>query len=106
MAGRVRSRRRFRPCRKAHAQLMVERVPRRIVPEEDDTFAKSIGFERLEALRSDYRRQLEQAAQRQADEFVARDLLAGAVKRSTVHFPQSMVDAEVAHRVDTLLKGL
>jgi len=28
------------------------------------------------------------------------------VKRSHVHFPQSMVDEEVAHRMDTLLKGL
>jgi trigger factor len=95
-----------RAGQKAHAKLKVERVQRRIVPEEDDAFAKSIGFESPEALRSDFRRQLEEAAQRQADEFVERDLVAEAVKRSTVHFPQSMVDEEVAHRMDTLLKGL
>jgi trigger factor len=95
-----------RAGQKAHAKLKVERVQRRLVPEEDDAFAKSIGFEDVEALRADFRRQLEEAAQRQADEFVERDIVAEAVKRSTVHFPQSMVDEEVAHRMDTLLKGL
>src|SRR5438445_452328 len=48
----------------------------------------------------------EEAQEQQADEYIDRDLVAEVVKRSTVHFPQSMVDEEVAHRVDTLLKGL
>ena len=59
-----------------------------------------------EALRADFRAQLEKAAEQQADEFVERDIVAEVIKRSRVHFPQSMVDEEVAHRMDTLLKGL
>ena len=94
-----------RAGKKAHASLKVERVQRRIVPEEDDAFAKSIGFESVEALRlisagSSRRRRSEQA-----DDYVERDLLAAVVKRSTVNFPQSMVDQEVAHRMDTLTEG-
>lgn len=95
-----------RAGKQAHADVKVDRVQRRIVPAEDDEFAKGIGYESLEALRADFRRQLEEAAQRQADDFVERDLLNEVVRRSTVHFPQSMVDEEVAHRVQTLIKGL
>jgi trigger factor len=90
----------------AHASVQVQHVQRRIVPAEDEEFAKSVGYESLEALRADFRQQLQKAADEQADDFVERDLVNEVVKRSTVHFPQSMVDEEVAHRMDTLLKGL
>jgi trigger factor len=90
----------------AHAVLRIDKVQRRVVPEEDDDFAKSVGYDGLEALRADFRKQLEEAARKQADDFVERDLLAEVTKRSTIHFPQSMVDEEVAHRMDSLLKGL
>jgi trigger factor len=95
-----------RAGKEAHASILVERVQRRIVPAEDEAFAKSLGYESVEALHADFRKRLEEAAEQQADEFVDRDIVAEVVKRSTVHFPQSMVDEEVAHRVDTLLKGL
>jgi trigger factor len=92
--------------KQAHAVVKVDRVQRRLVPEEDDAFATSIGMESLEALRAEIRKQLEEAARQQADDFVERDVLAEVVKRSTVHFPQSMIDQEVAHRMDTLMNGL
>ena len=95
-----------RAGKQAHASIQAERVQRRIVPAQDDAFAKSLGYENLEALHVDFRQRLEAAAAQQADEFVQHDLVAEVVKRSTVHFPQSMVDEEVAHRIDTLLKGL
>jgi trigger factor len=95
-----------RAGKQAHASVEVERVQRRIVPAEDDAFAQSLGYENLEDLRADYQKRLEDAAQQQADEFVERDLVAEVVKRAKVQFPQSMVDEEVAHRIDTLLKGL
>jgi trigger factor len=97
---------RERAGKEAHASILVERVQRRIVPAEDAEFAKSLGYESVEALHTDFRKRLEEAAEQQADEFVDRDIVAEVVKRSTVHFPQSMVDEEVAHRIDTLLKGL
>src|SRR5439155_561191 len=92
--------------KQAHAVITAERVQHRVVPAEDDEFAKSVGAENLEALRAQFRQQLEEAAQRQADDFVEQELLAEVVQRSTVNFPQSMVDEEVAHRVATLIKGL
>jgi trigger factor len=95
-----------RAGKQAHASVEVERVQRRIVPAEDDAFAQSLGYENLEALRADYSKRLEDAAQTQADEFAERDLVAEVVKRANVQFPQSMLDEEVAHRIDTLLKGL
>jgi trigger factor len=95
-----------RAGKQARAAVQVAHVQRRIVPEEDEEFAKSVGYENLEALRADFRQQLEKAAEQQADDFVDRDIVDEVVKRAKVHFPQSMVDEEVAHRMDTLLKGL
>jgi trigger factor len=95
-----------RAGKQAHAALKVEHVQRRIVPEEDDAFAKSVGYDSAEALRAEVRQKLEDAAVQQADDFVERDLVAEVVKRSTAHFPQSMLDEEVGHRMDSLLKGL
>jgi trigger factor len=95
-----------RAGKQAHASLEVQRVQRSIVPEENDEFAKSIGYDSLEALRAEFRQQLEKAAEQQADDFVERDLVNEVVKRSTVHFPEAMIDSEVAHRMDTLMKGL
>jgi trigger factor len=90
----------------AHATVNVERVQRRNVPAEDEEFAKSIGYESLEAMRAQFREQLEEAARQQADDYLERDIVAEIVKRSTVHFPPSMVDQEVAHRIESLMSGL
>jgi trigger factor len=90
----------------AHATVKVERVQRRSVPAEDEEFARSIGYESLEAMRATFREQLEEAARQQADDYLERDIVAEIVKRSTVHFPPSMVDQEVAHRIESLMSGL
>src|SRR5262249_44370037 len=52
------------------------------------------------------RRQLQEAAARQADDFVERDLLEQVVRRATINFPESMVDEEVAERMKALITGL
>jgi trigger factor len=81
-------------------------VQRRLVPELDDAFAQSLGHADLAELKAEVRRQLEEAAQRQADDFLERDLLQQVVERSTITFPDAMVDEEVAATMDGLIKDL
>jgi trigger factor len=92
--------------KQAEATVKGLKVQRRIVPELADEFAQSLGQDNVEALREEFRRQLTEAAARQADDFVERDLLEQAVRRATIHYPESMVDEEVAERMKTLMTGL
>jgi trigger factor len=95
-----------RAGKQAEAAVKAEKVQRRIVPELEDSFAQSLGHDNLDALRAEIRSQLQEAAARQADDFVERDLLEQVVRRATINFPESMVDEEVAERMSALIKGL
>lgn len=95
-----------RAGKQAEATVKAVKVQRRIVPELDDAFAQSLGHDTLDVLREEIRSQLKEAAARQADDFAERDLLEQVVRRATINFPESMVDEEVAERLDSLIKGL
>lgn len=90
----------------AEATVAVRRVQRRIVPELDDAFARSLGQADLAELRAEVRRQLEEAARRQADDFLERDLLQRVVERAIIRFPEAMVDQEVAATMDRMIADL
>jgi trigger factor len=95
-----------RAGKQAEAVVAVKRVQRRLVPELDDAFAQSLGHADLAELKEEIRRQLEEAAARQADDFVERELLEQVVQRATIQFPDSMVDEEVAASMDGLIRDL
>jgi len=95
-----------RAGKQARAVAKASRVQRRIVPEPSDDFAQSLGHESLEEMRKEIRRQMQEAAKRQADDFLERDLLEQVVRNATIHFPETMVTEEVAARMDGLIKNL
>jgi trigger factor len=95
-----------RAGKEAEALVAVKRVQRRLVPELDDAFAQSLGHADLAELKTEIRRQLEEAAARQADDFMERELLEQVVQRATIQFPDSMVDEEVAAAMDGLIRDL
>jgi trigger factor len=95
-----------RAGKQARAVVKASRVQRRIVPEPSDDFAQSLGHESLEEMREEIRRQMQEAAKRQADDFLERDLLEQVVRNATIHFPETMVTEEVAARMDGLIKNL
>jgi trigger factor len=92
--------------KQAEAVVSVQRVQRRLVPELDDAFAQSLGHADLAELKGEIRRQLEEVAARQADDFLERDLLDQVVQRAQIQFPESMVDEEVAAGMDGLIRDL
>lgn len=90
--------------KQAEGLVAVQRVQRRLVPELDDPFAQSLGHADLAELKGEIRRQLEEMATRQADDFLERELLEQAVNRASIDFPDAMVDEEVAASMDGLIK--
>lgn len=90
--------------KQAEGIVAVQRVQRRLVPDLDDVFAQSLGHTDLAELKGELRRQLEEMATRQADDFVERELLEQAVTRASIDFPDAMVDEEVAASMDGLIK--
>jgi trigger factor len=82
------------------------RVQRRHVPDLDDEFAASLGIASVAELRQRIREDLERQAARQADDYLEGELIEKVVERSTVRFPQSMVDEDVADRMRRLIANL
>ena len=90
----------------ASAQVNVSDVLRRTLPEADEEFAKKLGFETVEALREQVKQSLQAQADVLADQEVDDQLVREIVRRSTAHFPEEMVDREVADRTRNLLQAL
>ena len=57
-------------------------------------------------MRQRIRENLERQAAQQADDYLEGEIIQKVVERSTVHFPQSMVDEEVADKMRLLMTNL
>ena len=90
----------------AQAKLSVTEVQRRTVPAADDAFAQKLGQEDLVALRERLRESLQRQADTVAEQEVDDKLIEQVVQRSHAHYPEEMVDREVAFRMDNLLRAL
>jgi trigger factor len=90
----------------ATAKVKVYEVWRRTVPEATDELAQKAGFENLEALTTRIRESLQAHADALADQELNEALVREAVKRSTVHFPDEMVEREVSDRMANLMQLL
>lgn len=87
--------------------VSVESLRERKVPELDDTFAKSVGeFENMDALRADMKKHIIESAEETADREVEHKIIDEIVARSTVCFPDVMVDHEAHHDAEELGKRL
>jgi len=95
-----------RAGKEAQASVEAQRVQRRHEPDLDDEFAASLGVTTLAELRERIREDFQQQAERQADDYLEAEMIEKVVERSTVHFPQSMVDEEVADSMRRLMTNL
>jgi trigger factor len=95
-----------RAGKEAQASVEAQRLQRRHVPDLNDEFAVSLGVPSVEELRARIREDFQKQAERQADDYLEAELIEKVVERSTVHFPQSMVDEEVAESMRRLITNL
>lgn len=90
----------------ATATVAVSEVHRRTIPGETDEFAVTAGFENLEALRTRVREALQAQADALAEQELNDHLIQEVVTRSTVHYPEEMIDREVSDRMTNLMQAL
>ena len=90
----------------ATAQVAVTEVLRATAPELDEEFARKVGAESVENLRTRIREGLQRQADLLADQELNEGLLREIVRRSEVHFPEEMVAREVTDRVNSLIAAL
>jgi trigger factor len=72
----------------------VKEIYERVLPQLDDEFAKDEGAEDLAALRIAVRKELEAAAEREADSRARQGLLDLIIERNTVEIPESLAARE------------
>jgi trigger factor len=90
----------------ATARVKAIEVLRRVTPEADDEFAQKLEMDNLEALKNRIREMLQGQSDAMADAQVDDDLVKEVVRRSTVHYPEEMVEREVSARMDSLIRAL
>ena len=69
----------------------------RHVPELNEEFAKSLGFDTVDAFKDDVRKRITESAEQSADREVERKIVDEVVNRSTVSFPDVLVEHEMGH---------
>lgn len=90
----------------AEFDVTVESIRVMRLPDLDDEFAKSLGFENLDQLREEVRQQLLDARNRESEATVERKILEEIVSRSNVQFPEVMVDYEVQYDLEEIERQL
>lgn len=81
--------------------VAVDTIRERRIPELNDEFAKTLGeFESVDALKSDLKTRMTEAAEKEADKEVEGKLVEEIVSRSTVNFPSVMVEHQLHHDLE------
>jgi trigger factor len=86
--------------------VKVHALKRRVLPELDDEFAKDLGLESLEALRTRVREDLEHEAMHAADREVRAELMKQLAARLPFEAPGSLVEREIDHRIEDFARRL
>jgi trigger factor len=82
-------------------------VQRRVLPDLDDAFAKSVGkFETLDALKTRIASDLEREARAESNREVRQDLMTQLASRVTVEVPEALVGREVGRRLEQIASRL
>lgn len=84
----------------AQFTIKVNEIKRKALPKLDAEFAKSAGFDSVDALKESVKADLQQGADAQAAEIAEQRAIKAIVEKSTFELPKSLVDssAEVYHR--------
>jgi trigger factor len=80
--------------KKVEWRATVKEIYERVLPQLDDEFAKDEGVEDLAALRATVRKELQGAAEREADSRARQGLIDLIVERNPVEVPESLVARE------------
>lgn len=87
--------------------VRVHEVKVKRVPELDDEFAKDLGdFETLDALRTRVRDDIEARKQRDAERQLRQSLLDKVLMQNPVVLPEALVENELRHRLEELVRRL
>jgi trigger factor len=86
--------------------VKVHALKRRIVPELDDEFAKDLGLESLDALRTRVREDLEHEAMHASEREVRGDLMKQLAARLPFEAPASLVERELDQRIEEFARRL
>ncbi|HJN43589.1 MAG: trigger factor [Acidobacteria bacterium] len=88
-------------------EVVVKAIHRRLLPELDDDFARSVGeFGTLEALRTRIASDLQRQAETEADRGVRQDLMTQLAARVTVEVPEGLVSREIGRRLEQIANRL
>jgi trigger factor len=91
--------------KKADFQIQIKEIKTRVLPDLDDEFAKDLGdFEDLSALRKSIFEQLEARASEEADNAVAKALVAELVRANPIEVPPTLVQQQMRITEQELLR--
>ncbi len=78
------------------------------LPEVDDEWARSLGeeFDSVATLRSKIRENMEKQAQQEADHKLRADLMQKLVEDHQFEVPQSLIDHQANHRLETIVRDM
>jgi trigger factor len=92
--------------READVEVTVKTVNERALPEVDDSFAESVGFQTADALRADVRSRLERMKQLQQGVDARDKVLEALLAQVDVPLPPSVVEAEDEFRTEQVKQQL
>ncbi len=87
--------------------VKVEEIKSRVLPALDDEFARSMGeYNTLDELRQEIRTSLEKRNQEELDADYEEKIMSNLLEESTMKYPPQMVDHEVDHVLEDLVRRL
>jgi trigger factor len=86
--------------------VSVNALKRRVVPELDDEFAKDLGLDSLDALRTRVREDLEHEAMHAAERDTRGELMKQLAARLPFEAPASLIERELDHRLEEFARRL
>ena len=90
-----------------HYSLQVRSVKRKVLPEVDDEFAKSVGkYLTLDELRAGIRAKLQEAQQRNQEKETRQKLLEQLVARHDFPVPKALVERRLDEKIELLVRQL
>jgi len=87
-------------------RVKVNALKRRVLPELDDEFAKDLGLESLDALKTRVREDLEHEAMHAAEREVRSELMKQLATRLPFDAPASLIEREIDHRIEDFARRL
>ncbi len=86
----------------ARLQVTVKEIKKKVLPSLDAEFAKDMGFETLDGLRSKLKELVAQEADKHAERDVQEQIEDALLKANRIPLPPSLVEGELRHRLERI----